>query len=336
MRLQRQIEKLVSQQASEWIEVLETGNQEDREAFVAWLKESRRHVAEFLAMVAVDRELDGVDAQRQHDLNALLARLPPEMARVATLTEAVTEKKRRAVHWAVALSLAASIACAAVSGWWFLSGPGSWQTYSTAVGQQRPVELADGSLVNLNTDSRITVRMSHDVRDIRFTRGEALFSVAQESRRPFRVLAPDAVVQAVGTQFNVRIRGKETTVAVLEGRVSISGAENAPLQLFDAGEGAKIPATGGIQPLPAKDLRIATAWREGRLMFRDDTLEDITAEFNRYNAAPRFRLDGEAVKSRHYSGTFDADDPQSFAELLMRESDVSVERRDEEIVIRKR
>ena len=97
MRLQRQIEQLVSQQASEWIEVLKTGDQKDRAAFVVWLKESRRHVAEFLTMVAVDRELNGVDAQRHHDLDALLAGLSPEMARVANLTGAVPDKQKPAV-----------------------------------------------------------------------------------------------------------------------------------------------------------------------------------------------------------------------------------------------
>src|SRR5688572_1690009 len=75
MKLQNQIEQLISRQASEWIEVLRTGDTRQRAQFVLWLKESRRHVSEFLALVAVDRELAGIDAEKHHDLDALLKSL---------------------------------------------------------------------------------------------------------------------------------------------------------------------------------------------------------------------------------------------------------------------
>src|SRR5688572_3067272 len=85
MKLQRQIDELTSRQASAWIETLKTGGAGERTAFVAWLKESRRHVDEFLAMVAIDRELGHIDAAREHDLQTLLTKITPHAMPVTAL-----------------------------------------------------------------------------------------------------------------------------------------------------------------------------------------------------------------------------------------------------------
>jgi transmembrane sensor len=79
-----------------------------------------------------------------------------------------------------------------------------------------------------------------------------------------------------------------------------------------------------------------TAWRERRLVFDDAPLEDMIYEFNRYNQSPRLRLEGVAPGNHHYNGIFDAADPDSLAELLSREPDLMIERRNGEIVIRSR
>ncbi|MEJ1960797.1 MAG: FecR domain-containing protein [Gammaproteobacteria bacterium] len=101
----------------------------------------------------------------------------------------------------------------------FFSG---WKQYSTAVGEQRVIELQDGSTVRLNTQSRIAVRLSEHTRDIRLISGEAIFKVHHDTARPFRVHTLGAFIQAVGTEFNVYRRADRTKVAVLEGRVQIS------------------------------------------------------------------------------------------------------------------
>ena len=80
----------------------------------------------------------------------------------------------------------------------------------------------------------------------------------------------------------------------------------------------------------------SVAWRERRLIFDDAPLEDMIFEFNRYNQSPRLTLEGVAPGTHHYNGIFDAADPDSLADLLSREPDLSIERRIGEIVIRKR
>lgn len=75
------------------------------------------------------------------------------------------------------------------------------------------------------------------------------------------------------------------------------------------------------------------AWRERRLIFQDAPLEDMVYEFNRYNRTTHLRVDGVTPGSHHFNGIFDAGDLDSLADLLSREPDLTVERRDGEIVI---
>ena len=78
--------------------------------------------------------------------------------------------------------------------------------------------------MSLNTHSRVAVRLGAHAREVRLLRGEALFHVAHDPSRPFLVSTDDAVVQAVGTQFDVYRRDDGTVVAVLEGRVNVTTA----------------------------------------------------------------------------------------------------------------
>ncbi|MCP6755955.1 FecR domain-containing protein, partial [Klebsiella pneumoniae] len=89
-----------------------------------------------------------------------------------------------------------------------------WRTYTTARGELRSVELADGSVVHINTQSRIDVNLSPRAREVRLVGGEALFKVQRDTTRPFLVYSGNAVIQAIGTQFNVRLQQTDTTVSV--------------------------------------------------------------------------------------------------------------------------
>ena len=89
--------------------------------------------------------------------------------------------------------------------------------YATGTGESRTVELADGSQLQLNTDSAIQVRMSGGERQIRLLRGEGFFSVTKDPTRPFVVQSGDGWVKVVGTQFSVARRDAQTRVLVAQG-----------------------------------------------------------------------------------------------------------------------
>lgn len=94
--------------------------------------------------------------------------------------------------------------------------------YLTAVGQQKNVTLADGSHIQLNTNSQIQVDYDNDFRNIRLLQGEVHFEVSKDPSKPFRVYAGSGRVQAVGTAFNVYLKKEDVNVFVTEGSVSVA------------------------------------------------------------------------------------------------------------------
>src|ERR1700742_1470396 len=83
--------------------------------------------------------------------------------------------------------------------WISLPGP-IWIRYTTQVGDVKRVLLTDGSAIDLNTDSEMRALVSATERQIELTKGEALFTVARDTNRPFSVRAGGATIDAVGTQ----------------------------------------------------------------------------------------------------------------------------------------
>ncbi|MBL8267165.1 FecR family protein [Steroidobacter sp.] len=353
--VQKQIDRLLAQRASEWVEILKTAGPAEREAFVDWLRESRRHVEEFLTAVAIEKELDGLDMQGRFDRDALLRRVCATIAPLplpATDTTSVVTKPRRHIGRRWAAALAAGFAVAIISllfaGDFFVPT----QNFVTAPGMQQSVELKDGSVVQLNADSHVQVRLRRSTRELQLLRGEALFKVAHDANRPFRVHAGNAVVQALGTQFNVSKQATGTVVSVVEGKVRVSSANDAsgsnalasneasngtlPVAALIAGQQAVVASTGAITRNEAADVKQTLAWQPQRLVFRQTSLEDIVHQFNSHNVTPKLRLIGIDPGSHHYSATFDAEDPQSFGDLLEKEPDLAVERRAGEILIRRR
>lgn len=176
-------------------------------------------------------------------------------------------------------------------------------SYGTRVGENRTVLLDDGSTVVLGGASELVTSFGAHERRIVLKRGEAFFKVAKEPARPFRVAAGDAVVTAIGTEFNVRRGSERVIVAVLEGRVKVSqpegflrvaarrltpGAEPriAEEQSLEAGDETVVQADS-IQPKrqlgPASS---ATAWQSGQLAFRQEPLKYVLEDVNRYATTP--------------------------------------------------
>lgn len=347
MSVQKEIDRLIAQRAAEWFEIYRTGEVEKYPAAMAWLAESPRHMAEFLEIARRYGATRQILQGDPFDVAALLKNARPDIRALRENVASAPEPQPRATRsvrwrWAAGLAAAALLALAVTFGVW--QGTDSFaprQQYVTRVGEQRIVPLPDGSLVTLNTDSRIDVLMDEQRRDI-VLHGEAIFKVAHDNARPFLVHTEHTTVRAVGTQFNVYGRPDgSTTVAVLEGKVQVSAAaeqRSEPMKIpasvaLAAGEAARVENTGVIRRDPNADVASLVAWRQRRLVFDRTPLEDIVPEFNRYNRELPLRLVDVPAGAFHYTGNFDADDPRSLALLLAEERGLKVEQRDSEIVI---
>lgn len=287
-----------------------------------------------------------------------VAALPGMAAAHTRATQGRRTGRRRSRRWSQVAALAAMFAVGLVV-WQFGFEQAPSQQYASAIGEQRVIALADGSRVSLAPRSRISVAFSEDAREIELISGEADFKVAHDRARPFRVRAGASIIQAIGTQFTVNRLPSGTIVAVSEGKVRMtthandslragfkawldgssdgqdrSGAGDAkslPLQAradLSAGQAVRIATSGRrVTPLPYTDSLIATSATR-RLTFHEDTLADIIAEFNRYNAR-QVMIDGDEIGLQRYSGVFNADDADSFLQFLECCTNLSVARNDE-------
>ena len=348
MSAHREEELLVAERAADWLRRLETADAAERAAFVAWLKESPRHVREILLATTWDKVLDKLDSQRRVDLDALIAHGANDVVRLKTTKPApAIDAKTKAIgsYRRVVRFAAAAVVLATLCTWTSLTMLG--ETYATAIGEQRTVELKDGSTIYLNADSRVKVGFSRDIRDVYLLDGQAIFKVKHDAARPFRVHVNGAFIQAVGTQFDVHRMTDQANVAVIEGKVNISAESKAvpgsagtqqseSVTTLAAGETASIVAYGKISRPAPVDVTDATAWRQHRLVFRKQALADMALEFNRYNRKTHIRVDGEALQARQFNGVFDADDPESLVRFLESSEGIAVDRSGGEIVIRAR
>ncbi len=330
----------VAEQAAHWLRVMETVDIKKRKDFWEWMSASPLHVRELLLAVRLDQSLNAIDPERRIDVAGLIAQAGSGVVPLAARA-AEPPKPGARPRFSDALPKIAAAAVLAITavgiGFW-ISGRG--EHYSTRVGEQRVFELSDGSVIYLNTQSRVHVRYGVHARDIDLQRGQALFQVARSTARPFRVHAAGVIIQALGTQFDVRLNAGQTTVAVMEGAIQVlsqgsTESIGAPARV-DAGEGIAIDNRGQIRRTPQIDSEAVSAWRRQRLIFRNDDLATIVTEFNRYNASPRLRIEGDALRDRRFHGTFNAHSPESLLTYLAGDSTLQIDRDDREVVIRER
>lgn len=147
------------------------------------------------------------------------------------------------------------------------------------------IELTDGSKIWLNSQSKLTYPEVFDgeSRSV-YLEGEAFFDVAANPQKPFIVHLSTGMVYVLGTSFNVRAYENEPVqTSVKTGKVAfISGRKDDPDTVFITPD-EKVTYRPTVQNI-VKEATVAAediAWTEGRLVFRDRTLEDISSELER-------------------------------------------------------
>ena len=316
--------------AAHWLSVLSDENCTDaeRRQFLVWLRASGQHVDEFLRLSRLNAHCSRRESWPEMSVAELVAAAKASgEGNVATL-EPVTDfssigRSRKPVRWA----LAAAVACIfIVTG--LIVGRSLWfdPEYVTALGEQRSITLEDGSVVELNSQSRLRTHFEKELRAIELLKGEAIFRVSKDPHRPFRVRTGVTDIVAVGTAFNVNASDARTVVTVLEGRVRVNQREAAErsatqsaqaIREFELAVGDQL-IVGREQPavrVSLRDTEKVTSWTERRLIFEDTPLSAVAAEFARYSSRA-IRIEDAAVGARKINGVFDATDPASLVEFL--------------------
>lgn len=194
--------------------------------------------------------------------------------------------------------------------------------YVAGTGERFEATLPDGTLVTLNTDTRIAIDFSPGERVVRLTRGQAFFKVAKNPDRPFIVKAADRHITALGTAFEVRLDPGRIEVVLTEGKVAITHApERAGISAIPASDVVLIPGQalvavlGKPQEVVAANIEQKLRWREGLVEFKDTPLRTAVAEMSRYSNRP-MRIVDDQIADLRISGVFHTGDISNFGDIV--------------------
>lgn len=240
----------------------------------------------------------------------------PDIAQWRASAHLASRRPRRYSAWRIAIGAAAALFFGVVGTRYFVSPTmqGSQRIYQTARGEQSRLTLEDGSHLTLNTDTRLGVRIDARSREVELIRGEAMFEVAHENMRPFRVKVGGTVITDLGTSFNVRSEADYTQVTLIEGRAQIerdSGKQTAELSPGDQ-------LTAGValwKKQTVANLAPITNWTSGRLVFHATPLRDVVAQVNRYGPG-HLVIGDSSIESLEITGDFRIGNTQSLVRAL--------------------
>lgn len=243
--------------------------------------------------------------------------LDPALAEVLREAERGKAPGARFPFWLLPLAAVLVIVMARLLWINMLGPPGI--IYDTALGERRSVELADGTVVVLDTRTAVVVRYSGRQRLVELQTGQAHFQVARDPARPFIVQAAGGSVTAVGTRFQVRVEDANATVTLEEGVVRVEapagGLPSHPAATLSPGQQLRFDRDGRQWAIDRVDLEVASAWTQGSLFVKNWRLEDLVAEMNRYSAT-KLRLVDPALAEIRISGTFRTGDQQALVLVL--------------------
>lgn len=313
----------------------------DEEAARSWINKDPAHARAYAQYMGLwDAVGDLVATDKAHQI------LKPLRSPVL-----VRRKISRRILLSGGLAAALAVATAVVAPLW-LHGAG---TLMTAPGEQRRVQLPDGTGVLLNTNTQLRVKFVDAERGIMLDRGQAFFEVAKDTKRPFRVFVGSDEVRALGTAFEVRRIGNGVQVTLEEGRVAIYHSDSArsqpqafppvtsgtsvvvgpstPVAILAPGEQAVVQP-GDLVLVHTVDLKKTQAWRDGRMILDDVSLGDAVADLTRYGGVQIVLADSKLAAIR-VSGVFHTGRPDAFAESIVAAFPVDIARQDDSTIVLK-
>lgn len=198
------------------------------------------------------------------------------------------------------------------------------------------LELEDGTRVWLNADSRLEYPavFPSGRREVSLS-GEAYFAVARDTSAPFTVRTARGDVRVLGTEFNVKCYADEGVMeaTLVEGQVGLSD-EGAGSVVLEPGEQAVVGE--GVQGIAVREVNVQhyIGWRENRLSFQGETLEEIMQVLARwYDIEVVFEDDG--LRGLEFSGNLDKyTDIDSFFRLFELGAEVRFERAGRTVYVR--
>ncbi|MGB6102989.1 MAG: FecR family protein [Pusillimonas sp.] len=275
---------------------------QERMSFETWLNADSKNAEAFHFVEDIWRAAEAIPASKLRNLG--------QVSRPALAS-------RRRFAWGLGLACSGVLAFAVADPAKWLASPNYRAEFSTAPGERRQVGLPDGSIALLNTATTLRVSFYQRERLVELLQGEALFTVDGSQGEPFIVDAGAGTVRVTGTQFHVRRESDAFSVGVLEGMVEVESGRwwNKKTVRLMAGQSAAASTASELDAGHRVDVEAATAWREGKVVFRGTPLELAINEVNRYLKQPVL-IGAPDIGKLRISGVFSVDEPAALLAAL--------------------
>jgi transmembrane sensor len=296
----------IDQQAADWVAKLDRGalTGGDERAYQEWLGGDPRHRGAMLKANALAMLSESARALGDQSVAANPAPVVDHGRKVTS--------RRRLLAWSGAGGLAA--ASTVLLGF----GATSAQAITTGLGEVRRVTLDDGSTVMLNTDTSVRVRYTRSARSLELVYGEAYFMILTDAARPFLVEAGRQPLRTAGAAFRVR-RLDHDPIDVLVDRGLVTLMAQRPVRMASQTH-MVVPLSGDTAPpvprtISSDYVSRELAWRDGKIAFEGDRLDQAAAEFARYSPT-RIKIMDPALAGETVTGLFAASDPLGFGRAV--------------------
>ncbi|GLR70574.1 sensor [Agaribacter marinus] len=308
------------QQAVAWLTQLYKGEPSDLDKlnFVQWLKASKENAKAYKKIEQQWRDiaLDDAPFLQTRSVNALNRQVEER-----TSTSAPVQKSQR-YAW---LGAAASILLVAITYIFWPQEhlqPSIWQT---SIGESKLVNLRDGSEVTLGAASAISVDMTDALRQVNLQYGTAYFDIKKDVNAPFEVVANNAVISVVGTEFEVRVGKQNVRLIVAEGSVQLSNLADENMQnlgVLGAGDRVWVSENSQLTKDTVALDKIAT-WKDGRLTYVDTPLFVVIEDANRYRNMP-IKIDSDSLKDMRITTSFNIEESEKLLTALTNHYEVQI------------
>ena len=214
----------------------------------------------------------------------------------------------------------------------------STRTFTTAIGKRDSLRLPDGGRVILGPGSQLIVaagyRSSARVREVEL-HGEAYFDVVHDSKRPFVVRAGDAIVQDVGTSFDVRNdSGSRVQVVVTSGSVALRSALSSDSGVvLSGGDIGVVQDDGRISAQRGAATGSSLAWMRDSLIFREAPVSEVSSELHRWYGVV-LRVEDSTLARQHLTMKLAGDPVDRVLRMIGLQLGADVERRGDSAIVR--
>ncbi len=322
MKSEHMLSDDVKKTARDWLVKLQSANltEGEQEAFFSWLEQKPEHAQ---AYILAEEVWQRSGALKHLEYSEDEANSKQEMEVVAAASN--SRKKLLGSFVNPYIGLAACLMLAVLSVALFTDFKNEETlvdqavVYQTNVGEQKSIALADGSVITLNTNARVKSQINRtDHRYLNIEQGEVFFDIAADPDKPFTVKTANGWVVVLGTRFSVFNRGEDSLVTVEEGKVGLLPGVaqwNKQIPEIELSANQQLSLSSAAKNQAPQEIHVdqALSWRNGHLVFKGNSLQQVVDDLNRYYKT-NIKIGDDSLKSKEVVALVPLDN--SFSAML--------------------